>query len=357
MGKHCIIEGCNEPKYGGSRYCHRHYLDRKAAQRKVRKEAGLNYRTLYTKECQICGASYNVTAKHGSKYCHDCRSKIANFAPANVKGGSEYVYSKNEYKTSTLEHRCIATKVIGRKLTSSDIVHHIDGNTKNNSLENLLFLSNKKHIKLHKWLNEQLYIRGYKEKLTMKESWDKYCKFYTDKWIFNNKDECIILNEVADAEEKVKTSLGEYFVREKSSKKIKSTCALKNSNEHIKKEKVENPKRYCVFCGNELKNRHLHINWNEKVDIGTEKVDIENKKVDIDSLKLTLPIKSNVISLFKVLSNLEYFGRSEVVEVLNMSTSGASKLISKLLELQIIKPVLGHGKGKYCFNIVGVKYE
>ena len=257
MKKHCIIEGCNEPKYGGSRYCHRHYLDRKAAQRKVRKDAGLNYRTIYTKECQICGTSYNVTAKHGSKYCHECRSKIANFAPANVKGGSEYVYSKNEYKTSTLEHRCIATKVIGRKLTSSDIVHHIDGNTKNNSLENLLFLSNKKHIKLHQWLNEQLYIRGYKEKLTMKESWDKYCKFYTDTWIFNNKDECIILNEVADAEEKVKTSLGEYFVREKSSKKIKSTCSIKNSNKHIKKEKVENPKRYCVFCGNELKNRQI----------------------------------------------------------------------------------------------------
>jgi hypothetical protein len=257
MEKHCIIEGCNEPRYGGSRYCHRHYLDRKAAQRKVRKDAGLNYRTLYTKECQICGASYNVTAKHGSKYCHDCRSKIANFAPANVKGGSEYVYSKNEYKTSTLEHRCIATKVIGRKLTSADIVHHIDGNTKNNSLENLLFLSNKKHIKLHQWLNEQLYIRGYKENLSMKESWDKYCKFYTDKWIFDNKDECIILNEVADAEEKVKTSLGEYFVREKSSKKIKSTCSIKNSDKHIKKEKVEKQKRYCSFCGNELKNRQI----------------------------------------------------------------------------------------------------
>lgn len=257
MKKHCIIEGCNEPKYGGSRYCHRHYLDRKAAQRKVRKDAGLNYRTLYTKECQICGASYKVTAKHGSKYCHDCRSKIANFAPANVKGGSEYVYSKNEYKTSTLEHRCIATKVIGRKLTSADIVHHIDGNTKNNSLENLLFLSNKKHIKLHQWLNEQLYIRGYKENLTMKEAWDKYCKFYTDEWIFNNKDECIILNEVADAEEKVKTSLGEYFVREKSSKKIKSTRSIKESNKYIKTEKVEKPKRYCVFCGNELKNRQI----------------------------------------------------------------------------------------------------
>ena len=108
---------------------------------------------------------------------------------------------------------------------------------------------------------------------------------------------------------------------------------------------------------NELKNRHLHINFNKKVDIDIGKVDIHNKKVNIESLKLTSPMRNNIISLFKVLSNLDYFGRNEIVKVLNMSSSGASKLISKLLDLQIIKPVFGHGKGKYCFNIVGVKYE
>ena len=108
---------------------------------------------------------------------------------------------------------------------------------------------------------------------------------------------------------------------------------------------------------NELKNRHLHINFNKKVDIDIGKVDIHNKKVNIESLKLTSPMRNNIISLFKVLSNLDYFGRNEIVKALNMSSSGASKLISKLLDLQIIKPVFGHGKGKYCFNIVGVKYE
>ena len=64
-----------------------------------------------------------------------------------------------------------------------------------------------------------------------------------------------------------------------------------------------------------------------------------------------------ITSLFKALSNLEYFGRNDIVKVLNMSSSGASKLISKLLDLKIIKPIFGHGKGKYCFNIVGIKYE
>ena len=108
---------------------------------------------------------------------------------------------------------------------------------------------------------------------------------------------------------------------------------------------------------NELKNRHLHIKWNKKVDINDEKVDIENKKVDFKSLELTFPMRKNIVELFNNLSNLEYFGRSEVVNILNMSPSGASKLISKLLDLQIIKPILGHGKGKYCFNIVGVDYE
>ena len=108
---------------------------------------------------------------------------------------------------------------------------------------------------------------------------------------------------------------------------------------------------------NELKNRYLHINWNKKVDINKEKVDIENKKVDIGSLKLTSPIKNNISNLFKVFSKVEYFGRKDVINVLNLSPSGASKLISRLLDLQIIKPVLGHGKGKYCFNIVGVNYE
>ena len=110
-------------------------------------------------------------------------------------------------------------------------------------------------------------------------------------------------------------------------------------------------------ANNDLKNRHLHIKWNEKVDINDEKVDIRNKKVDIETLELTSPMRKNIVALFKVLSKVEYFGRSEIVEVLNMSFSGASKLISKLLDLQIIIPVFGHGKGKYCFNITGVNYE
>ncbi|WP_243257411.1 hypothetical protein [Coprococcus comes] len=44
------------------------------------------------------------------------------------------------------------------------------------------------------------------------------------------------------------------------------------------------------------------------------------------------------------------FGRSAVIELLEMKGSGASKLLSNLVQTDIIEPVSGHGKGKYKFK-------
>ena len=46
----------------------------------------------------------------------------------------------------------------------------------------------------------------------------------------------------------------------------------------------------------------------------------------------------------------EVFGRSSVMELLEMKSSGASKLISNLVQADIIEPVSGYGKGKYKFK-------
>ncbi len=108
---------------------------------------------------------------------------------------------------------------------------------------------------------------------------------------------------------------------------------------------------------NDLKNRYLHISLREKVDIGIEKVDIGTEKVDIGSLELTATLRKNILSLYDKLFKKEYFGRNEIMNILKMSPSGASKLISKLLELKVIVPISNHGKGKYVFNIKGVSYE
>ena len=113
-----------------------------------------------------------------------------------------------------------------------------------------------------------------------------------------------------------------------------------------------------LFNGNnDLKNRYLHIRWNEKVDIGQIKVDIDKKKVDIENVKISKTIRKNFEILYFALKNFEYFGRKEIIDVLKISPSGASKLISKLLDTKVIIQVFKHGKGKYRFNIDIVNYE
>ena len=117
---------------------------------------------------------------------------------------------------------------------------------------------------------------------------------------------------------------------------------------------------------NELHNRNLHISGllnEEKVDIGDSKVDIENEKVDIQDKKVDIEsVLSGKGSDFSVKTTIhihrlferfgfdEVFGRSAVMELLELKGSGASKLLSNLVKADIIEPVSGHGKGRYKFK-------
>ena len=103
---------------------------------------------------------------------------------------------------------------------------------------------------------------------------------------------------------------------------------------------------------NELQNRNLHISGllnEEKVDIQDGKVDIESvlsQKGSDFSVKTTIHIHR----LFEKFGFDEVFGRSAVMELLELKGSGASKLPSNLVQADIIEPVSGHGKGKYKFK-------
>ena len=103
---------------------------------------------------------------------------------------------------------------------------------------------------------------------------------------------------------------------------------------------------------NELHNRNLHISGllnEEKVDIGDTKVDIESvisEKGSDFSVKTIVHIHR----LFEKFGFDEVFGRSVVMELLELKGSGASKLLSNLVQADIIEPVSGHGKGKYKFK-------
>ncbi len=94
-----------------------------------------------------------------------------------------------------------------------------------------------------------------------------------------------------------------------------------------------------------------------KVNIESRKVDIRGKKVDIESIlsekgrDFTVKTRIHIHRLFEKFGFDEVFGRSAVMELLELKGSGASKLLSNLVQADIIEPVSGHGKGKYKFKM------
>ena len=94
-----------------------------------------------------------------------------------------------------------------------------------------------------------------------------------------------------------------------------------------------------------------------KVDIESAKVDIRNRKVDIESVlsekgrDFSVKTTIHIHRLFEKFGFDEVFGRSAVMELLELKGSGASKLLSDLVQADIIEPVSGHGKGKYKFKM------
>ncbi len=103
---------------------------------------------------------------------------------------------------------------------------------------------------------------------------------------------------------------------------------------------------------NELHNRNLHISGL----LQDEKVDIQDRKVDIESLLsekgsgFSVKTTAHICRLFETFGFDEVFGRSAVMELLELKGSGASKLLSKLVQADMIEPVSGYGKGKYKFR-------
>ncbi|MBQ9691272.1 MAG: Fic family protein [Eggerthellaceae bacterium] len=112
---------------------------------------------------------------------------------------------------------------------------------------------------------------------------------------------------------------------------------------------------------NELHNREMHISGAfKKQDIDNKKQDIDNKKQDIgeklpyndvlSSAGFKAKSTSHVRRLYEVFGKESVFGRSDVVEALEITPSPASTLLKRLVESGVIVSVSGAGKGKYRFN-------
>ena len=81
----------------------------------------------------------------------------AKLRKAKLGSGKKQSYTKYY---GVHEHRVVAERILGRKLKSGEVVHHIDGNKRNNNPENLhIFSSQKEHAEHHQFLVNVLGIK------------------------------------------------------------------------------------------------------------------------------------------------------------------------------------------------------
>ncbi len=114
---------------------------------------------------------------------------------------------------------------------------------------------------------------------------------------------------------------------------------------------------------NELHNRSMHISGGfcvkEKVNI----YDIYDVKANIDSPKANIQEKlanidgeifhktvAHILLLYDKCSAWEMFSRKDVEGITGLKGTRAYEIVKLLLDNEIIRPVKGHGKGKYCFR-------
>jgi len=100
--------------------------------------------------CVVCGAEFRVhpyrltTARVCSR---DCGAVLAGWGRSRKRYlGVRALYRKH---CGRRVHRLTMEAALGRRLIPEEIVHHMDGNPRNNRLENLRVVTKQEHAELH----------------------------------------------------------------------------------------------------------------------------------------------------------------------------------------------------------------
>ena len=109
-------------------------------------------KTLKIYKCIDCNKKISISSgASGEQRCSSCAQKgqlnnhFKKIGSIRFDKKTGYGYIKITNKLWKLVHRFIVEKYIKRKLKSTEIVHHIDGNSSNNTLTNLYLFKNKGH--------------------------------------------------------------------------------------------------------------------------------------------------------------------------------------------------------------------
>jgi hypothetical protein len=151
MNKKCSVKDCPNPIVIESRaLCNKHYkrwykygdpLITKKAYRHESPVCSVDGCELPTLAKGFCTNHYALMRRNGEPI----RTRI--FTGEYIKDGYRYVMTG--YRHYEPEHRIVMERFLHRKLDSDEHVHHIDGDTLNNSPSNLQIVTRSEHLKLH----------------------------------------------------------------------------------------------------------------------------------------------------------------------------------------------------------------
>ena len=103
--------------------------------------------------CEICKATFVPPKKNRpGRFCSaKCRNTANARSSAKKRGDAQRGSGNKTYvkEGGRHQHRVVVERIIGRPLEKGEIVHHKDGNKKNNAPDNLIVMTQRQHMIEH----------------------------------------------------------------------------------------------------------------------------------------------------------------------------------------------------------------
>lgn len=186
----CINCGASREK--GRRVCRPCYLEQKRQSAKKNYEQVKKFTGKYgMSNCVDCSQEIKLSRKTQT-LCRACLVK--RMSTGNVATNN---YSRAGGKGYCFLHRRIAEETLGRKLTSNEVVHHIDENPNNNSLDNLMVMSRSLHGRLHVFLRSQRAVLEQSNIVNEENCWEDLIAPITTAWLETTSANVIKISEIS----------------------------------------------------------------------------------------------------------------------------------------------------------------
>lgn len=186
---------CKNPRDKGRTLCRECFLkDKREKQKKIFNENGrYNYGI---GNCIRCGKEITLWRKD-QNFCKEC---------VNYKTRD----NDNTHNISWLYRKKIK-QVFGLELSYNDVVHHLDENPSNNTIDNLIIISRQCHGKLHSYLKVQRAILEKSNNGISVNCWNNLRVPMTTAWLETTNAKVIKLSEIGQSAAKPLTSLFDEY--------------------------------------------------------------------------------------------------------------------------------------------------